>query len=76
MPVDQPGAGKGLLCTMNDPTAVQWFARGRMATLEEVNESIDTGFPLLLKECRTFDERQMLLKMRADFTQYLPGAGF
>lgn len=38
---------QGVLFKMGEPTAVEWYARGRAATRDEVMESIRTGLPLL-----------------------------
>lgn len=43
-----PGTG-GMLFELGDPFSAEWFAEGRAATREEVNESIITGFPMLLE---------------------------
>jgi hypothetical protein len=43
----RPPIGGGILFRMGEPTSVEWYARGRRATREEVLESITTGLPLL-----------------------------
>lgn len=43
-------AGDGYLFKLGEPERVDWYARGRAATREEVEESIRTGYPILLKE--------------------------
>jgi len=40
------GTGKPLI-TMGEPESVEWYASGRVATRAEVQESIDTGLPIL-----------------------------
>jgi hypothetical protein len=40
------GKGKPLI-TMNDPETVEWYCEGRVATREEVDDSIAGGTPLL-----------------------------
>lgn len=40
-------AGNGVLLTVGDPDAIEWFARGRAATREEVEASVSGGVPLL-----------------------------
>jgi hypothetical protein len=37
----------GILFQLGEPTATQWYAQGRVATQDEVMESIKTGLPLL-----------------------------
>ena len=39
------------LITVGDPEEVRWYAQGRPATREEVEESIRTGLPLLEATC-------------------------
>jgi len=39
---------KGYLMRPGEPTAVEWWARGRRATRAEVIDSIESGFPLLM----------------------------
>lgn len=42
-------ASNGYLFKIGEPEETIWFCRGRAATREEVLESIDTGYPALLK---------------------------
>jgi hypothetical protein len=44
--VKAPG-GIGGLFQMGDPTSVAFYAEGRVATVDEIEESITTGLPLL-----------------------------
>lgn len=39
----------GVLFELGDPVEVLWFKEGRTATRQEVLESIDSGYPLLLE---------------------------
>lgn len=51
-PLRLKGDGKGgQLFDLGEPVenGVHWFSRGRVATREEVQESIDTGLPLLME---------------------------
>jgi hypothetical protein len=41
------GAGKGTLITVGEPERVEWYAQGRPATRAEVEESIESGLPIL-----------------------------
>jgi hypothetical protein len=42
--------GKGMrLITVGNPVEVSWWAEGRRATREEVEQSVESGFPLLLE---------------------------
>lgn len=40
----------GVLVNMGDPTMIQWWSQGREATREEVEASIESGYPLLMAE--------------------------
>ena len=40
-------AGDGYLFRLGDPTRIDWYARGRIATRAEIKESIDSGLPFL-----------------------------
>jgi hypothetical protein len=37
----------GILFSLGDPIALEWYARGRKATRDEIIDSIDSGLPLL-----------------------------
>ena len=39
----------GILFKIGDPTEVRWYREGRPATRAECLESIDSGYPILLK---------------------------
>jgi hypothetical protein len=45
--------GGGVLFNIGDPIDVRWLCEGREATRAEVQTSIETGLPLLLKEAAT-----------------------
>lgn len=64
--VDQPfalkGDGKGgVLFDLPEPTEVRFYAEGRKATVEEIEESVATGLPNLLAVCVDEAERQEVL---------------
>lgn len=44
-----PAGGEGLLFDVGDPVQVRFYCEGRMATREEIMESIESGFPALLE---------------------------
>jgi hypothetical protein len=44
--------GSGMLFTFDDPVEVLWFAEGRKALRSEADESIASGYPLLLAEAQ------------------------
>jgi hypothetical protein len=46
-PFNPTKKGTGVLFKIGDPTNVFWYAEGRMATRDEVDESIRTGLPVL-----------------------------
>jgi hypothetical protein len=39
--------GKGILFEVGEPTKLEWYARGRPATRDEIMASIESGLPLL-----------------------------
>lgn len=43
----KPEGDDGYLFRLGEPDRVDWYARGRIATRDEVSESIRTGFPTL-----------------------------
>lgn len=43
------GMRAGILFKLGDPVEVAWYAQGRLATREEVMESISSGLPILQK---------------------------
>src|ERR1700693_5736803 len=45
--VDRVGAHEGFLIQLGPPESVTWWREGRLATREEVQASIDSGFPAL-----------------------------
>lgn len=49
-----PSTG-GVLFEIGDPFAAEWFAEGRSATREEVDESIRTGLPFLIDMAQAQD---------------------
>lgn len=48
----------GLLFALGDPRAVSWWRAGRTATRNEVEESIDSGLPILLEVARDQDREE------------------
>lgn len=66
------GAGKPLI-QMGRPYAVEWWAHGRIATREEVQESIDGGLPALEAIARTEEGGiEALRQYIARFQKWLP----
>jgi hypothetical protein len=51
----------GPLFTLGDPDRVEFYAEGRIATHAEVLKSMQTGLPLLMRECKTVEEMEGLL---------------
>jgi hypothetical protein len=51
----------GPLFTLGDPDRVEFYTEGRIATHAEVLKSIQTGLPLLMRECKTVEEMEGLL---------------
>jgi hypothetical protein len=68
------GNGKPLIC-MGEPFNVEWYRESRLATREEVIESVESGFPALAAIARTEPgAMQDLLDARKQFEKYLPAA--
>lgn len=66
------GHGKPLI-HMGEPDSVLWFACGREATRAEVQESIDTGLPILEAAARTeHGGLEALNRYVVRFQRYLP----
>ena len=66
--------GGGMLIQVGDPLEVEWWAEGRKATRDEVQESIRTGLPSLEEVARQEDGAMEDLSRRVTaFEQYLPG---
>lgn len=64
----------GTLLYMGEPEEVEWWAHGRRATREEVETSIETGFPALMDMAEQEGERAVreLQKMLARALVWLP----
>lgn len=67
----------GMLIQMGEPSSVKWFAEGRAATRDEVDESIRTGLPFLQEIADKQGEGAPaeLLRLKNRMQQYLPAAG-
>jgi hypothetical protein len=65
----------GVLLQMGEPEKVEWYAHGRVATLEEVQEAIDSGLPNLEAIARTEKGALEILQRAAKrLERYLPKA--
>jgi hypothetical protein len=64
------------LIQIGEPTEVLWYAEGKPATREQINESIDSGYPRLLASAKTGGPRSVALlqKLRKDVERWLPAA--
>jgi hypothetical protein len=51
----------GWLIKIGDPKSIQWFSQGRAANRDEVRESIDSGYPILLKEAEKNGRNAVIL---------------
>lgn len=73
---ENPGVGRGVLLRLPDPTEVLFFREGRPATRAEVEQSIDTGLPLLYGVAEQEGPRAVaeLDGYVADAKQLLPAA--
>jgi hypothetical protein len=66
------GRGNPLI-QMGRPSGVEWYCRGRAATREEVEESIDSGLPALEAIARTQEGAiEELYRKRKAFERWLP----
>lgn len=72
--VDESIGKKGYLLVMHEPTAVEWWAVGKPATREQVEESIRTGLPTLLNMAKEQGEQALLAldKAAVAFWKWLP----
>lgn len=73
VPHHLPGSG-GMLIRLGDPSAVEWWARGRAATRAEVLASISSGIPLLkaAAEAQGVDAVEALSGQIEDIEPLLP----
>ena len=69
------GVQGGLLFEIGEPSETVWLREGRPATRAEVEESIDTGYPLLLAEAEAEgpDAVAELERRREVIARLLPG---
>lgn len=69
-------AKPGILFSLGRPVRVRWYAEGRMATLDEVTQSIASGMPILTAAAEKGGEADLreLLQMTQDLMPYLPRA--
>jgi hypothetical protein len=64
---------RGFLIQMGEPESVEWFASGRMATRQEVIDSIETGLPNLEAIARTEQGGlEALRRYRQRFEKWIP----
>jgi len=62
----------GWLIRMGEPHKIEWYAEGRPATREEVEESVTSGLPLLQKVADDFGEGEELAAAVKRFQPLLP----
>lgn len=69
-------SGTGPLIRLGAPTQIMWFAEGASATRDQVQASIDSGYPLLLDSAQRQGSEAVeeLAKDRAITMQLLPPA--
>jgi ferredoxin len=69
-------AGEGVLFRLGAPIRIDWYARGRKATRAEIEESIESGYPLLEREAVKDgpEALALLAQMRDAAMQLLPAA--
>lgn len=70
------GVGKGVLFKLGEPAAISFWAKGRRATRQEIDEAVSKGLPLL----RSYAEKDgpaavaMFNNMLLEFAKLLPAA--
>lgn len=75
MQVRRETKGSDILIRMGTPYNIEWYAEGRIALREEVQKSIDTGMPVLVKEAARDNAFQELEKCVQLIQKWLPEAG-
>lgn len=67
-------ASQGLLFRLGDPSSVLWFCEGREATRAEVEESIESGLPILMEMAQSEGPESIvrLLKQKIAAMKYFP----
>lgn len=58
--IERQDPKKSPLFRLGDPVAIQWWREGRAATRAEIEESINTGLPLLRGVCESQEENDAL----------------
>jgi hypothetical protein len=68
------GGNSGTLIHLGEPRTVAWYAEGRAAAREEIQHSVEGGFPLLEESARAQGPHALaeLHSMRAIFSRWLP----
>ena len=62
----------GIVFDLGDPESIEFWTEGRAASRREIDESIQTGLPELLKHVKDTRERQSLLSSQMLFERLLP----
>jgi len=62
----------GIVFDLGDPESIEFWTEGRAASRREIDESIQTGLPELLKHVKDTRERQSLLASQMLFERLLP----
>jgi hypothetical protein len=70
--LQRSSGGTGVLFTIGPPEKVEWFAEGRAATRDEIMHSVETGMPLLRRECQDAGEHAVLDRMVQAFLPLVP----
>jgi hypothetical protein len=67
-------AGRGVLFRLGPPERIDWYAEGRAATAREVEDSISSGYPLLVREAEKCGQEALaaLPQQLADAMMLLP----
>lgn len=64
----------GLLIEVGEPLDIQFWSQGRIATYEEIKESVETGLPLLREKAQGAEEEAQLQRLIDRFWTLVPVA--
>jgi len=74
VPQGDDGSRAGYLFKLGPPIEVAWYAQGRLASREEVMESITSGLPILRQVAEQHGEQKLLDLAYADALRLVPPA--
>ena len=68
----EEGSNEGVLFKLGEPSEVAWYAEGRLATREEVMQSIDSGLPILREIAEKHGEMRLLKRQYDEALKLVP----